>query len=75
MEAIIQISRDGKYFVAEDIVSGVADQGSTEQEALNNLQKALEERYHILIDSLSPSQKTVRLDIGVRDAKTSASVS
>ena len=32
---------EGKYYVAVDLVTNVADQGLTEKEAVNNLQKGL----------------------------------
>jgi len=76
MKAIIHVSRDGRYFVAEDLITGVADQGSTRREAISNLRKGLEERYEILMDLASGSRKTVCLDIEVgRHAKIASSVS
>lgn len=75
MKTIIQIHKEGKYFVAEDLVTQVADQGLTEEEAVANLKKGLEERYRILMESKSPSRKTAYLDIGVeKHVKASAGV-
>ena len=65
MRIIIRIEKDGKYYVAEDLVTQVADQGLTEEEAVANLKKGLEERYRLLMELSPPSQKTAYLDIGV----------
>lgn len=43
-----QIHKEGKYFVAVDVITNVADQGLTEEEAITNLKKGLEEHYQIL---------------------------
>ncbi len=65
MEAIIQVSKDGKYFIAVDLITSVADQGLTKEEAIANLKKGLKERYEALKDLASHSPKTVCLDIEV----------
>jgi predicted RNase H-like HicB family nuclease len=48
MKTIIQTHKEDKYYVAVDLVTNVADQGLTEDEAVNNLKKGLEEHYEIL---------------------------
>ncbi|RZB28756.1 MAG: hypothetical protein SRB1_01812 [Desulfobacteraceae bacterium Eth-SRB1] len=50
MKTIIQIHKEGKYFVAVDMTTNVADQGLTEEEAIKNLKKGLEEHYQILTE-------------------------
>jgi len=50
METIIQIHKEAKYFVAVDLITNVADQGLTEEEAVANLKKGLEEHYQILME-------------------------
>ena len=50
MKALIQTHKEGKYFVAEDIITNIADQGLTEEEAISNLKKGLEEHYQIIIE-------------------------
>lgn len=47
MKTIIQIHKEGKYFITSDLITNVADQGLTEKEALANLKKGLEEHYQI----------------------------
>jgi predicted RNase H-like HicB family nuclease len=39
MKTIIQIHKEGKYFIASDLITNVADQGLTEKEALANSRK------------------------------------
>lgn len=48
MKTDICVLREGKFFVAVDSVSSVADQGRTEAEALSNLKKGLGEHYKSL---------------------------
>ena len=50
MKTLIEVHREGKYFIAIDLLTNVADQGLTEQEALQNLKKGLEEHYQLLIE-------------------------
>ena len=50
MEAIVQVKHEGKWFVATDLVTYVADQGKTEDEAIKNLETALKEHYKTLAE-------------------------
>ncbi|HIH98532.1 MAG TPA: hypothetical protein HA346_05975 [Thermoplasmata archaeon] len=65
MKTIIQVHKEGKYFVATDIITSVADQGLTEEEAIANLKKGLEEHYKILMELSPKNRKTTLLDIEV----------
>ena len=73
MKTIIQIHKGGKYFVAADLATNVADQGLTEEEALANLKKGLEEHYQILMELAQKDQKISFLDIGVEKYAQTAS--
>lgn len=76
MKTIIQIHKDGKYFVAVDLITNVADQGLTEDEAIANLKKGLEEHYQIIMELAPKDQKISFLDINVEKyAPTSSSLS
>ena len=76
MKTIIQIHKEGKYFVASDLITNVADQGLTEEEALANLKKGLEEHYQILMELAPKDNKISFLDIEVEKyAKTSGPLS
>jgi predicted RNase H-like HicB family nuclease len=48
MKTIIQVHKTGRFYVATDLITNVADQGATEKQALENLKKGLEEHYSIL---------------------------
>ena len=75
MKTIIQTHKEGKYFVAIDLVTSVADQGLTEEEAIRNLRKGLEEHYQILMELSPKHHKTSFIDIEVeRYAQTSSPV-
>ena len=76
MKTIIQIHKEGKYFIAMDIITNVADQGLTEDEAIANLKKGLEEHYQILMELAPKDQKISFLDINVEKyAQTSCPIS
>ena len=76
MKTIIQIHKEGKYFVAVDLITNVADQGLTEEEAVANLKKGMEEHYQILMELTPKGRKLSFLDIEVEKyAKTPRSVS
>jgi len=65
LKTIIQIYKEGKYFVAVDISTNVVDQGLTEEEAIKNLKKGLEEHYQILMELAHRDPKISFLDIEV----------
>jgi predicted RNase H-like HicB family nuclease len=63
MKTLIQIYKEGKFFVAVDLITNVADQGLSEEEALANLKKGLEEHYQILLEMAPKGRKVSFLDI------------
>ncbi len=76
MKTLIEVHREGKYFVAIDLLTNVADQGLTEQEALQNLKKGLEEHYQLMIELTPRDRKLTFLDIEVDSlVKNSSAVS
>jgi predicted RNase H-like HicB family nuclease len=58
MKTIIQIHKEDRYFVAADLITNVADQGLSEEEAVANLKKGLEEHYQILME-LAPKDRKI----------------
>ncbi len=76
MKTIIQVHKEGKYFVAVDLITDVADQGLTEEEAIANLKKGLEGHYRSLMELMPTDRRTSFLDIEVEKyVKTSRAVS
>jgi predicted RNase H-like HicB family nuclease len=65
MKTLIQIHTEGKYFVAIDLITNVADQGLTESEAVSNLKTGLEEHYQVLLELAPKGRKLSFLDIEV----------
>ena len=65
MKTIIQVHKEGKFYVATDLVSNVADQGATEKEAVRNLTKGLEEHYKLLMELAPKDWKLSLIDIKV----------
>ncbi len=76
MKTLIQIHKEGKYFVATDLITNVADQGLTESEAISNLKKGLEGHYQVLLELAPKGRKLSFLDIEVEGlAKASGNIS
>ncbi len=48
MKIIMQVHKEGKYYVATDLITNVADQWGNRAEAVANLKKGLEEHCDIL---------------------------
>ena len=72
MKTLIDTHKEGKFVVATDLLSSVSDQGLSEQEALGNLKRGLEEHYRLLVD-LTPAGHTlsyleIMVDDHVRDS-------
>jgi predicted RNase H-like HicB family nuclease len=65
MKTIIQVHREGKWFIAADLVTNIAHQGSTEDEAVQNLTKELQDHYRLLIESAPKDKKIAIVDIDV----------
>ncbi len=65
MKTLIQTYKEGKFFVAIDLITNVADQGLTESEAVSNLKRGLEEHYQVLLDLAPKGRKLSFLDIEV----------
>jgi predicted RNase H-like HicB family nuclease len=76
MKTLIEVHKEGKYFVAVDLLTNVADQGLSEEVAVQNLKKGLEEHYHLLIELTPRDHKLTYLDIEVDNlVKNSSPVS
>ena len=65
MKAIITIQQENGTFVATDLVTNVADQGSTEEEAISRLKTGLEEHYQILMEKAPEGSKKSLIEIEV----------
>jgi predicted RNase H-like HicB family nuclease len=65
LKALISVEKEGKYYVATDLVTNVADQGLTEDEAISRLKKGLEEHYQILMGLAPKTSKKSFIEIEV----------
>ena len=65
MKALLQVKKEGKWYVATDLVTHVADQGKTRDEALRNLTKGLQEHYELLLELAPRKRGTTVLEIEV----------
>jgi predicted RNase H-like HicB family nuclease len=67
MKTLIDVHREGKFFVAVDLLSTIADQGLSEEEAMKNLRRGIEEHYELLLE-LTPRDHTLKyLKFEVKD--------
>jgi predicted RNase H-like HicB family nuclease len=62
---MISVKKEGKYYVAIDLLTHVADQGLTEKAAISNLKKGLIEHYQILAEMVPKGSKTSFIEIEV----------
>jgi predicted RNase H-like HicB family nuclease len=70
------VVKEGKYYVATDLVTNVTDQGLSEKEAIKRLKKGLEEHYQILMEMTPKGSKTSIIEIEVeKHAKASSAIS
>lgn len=65
MKAIVDVKKEGKWYVATDLVTHVADQGRTREQALRNLTEGLREHYELLLEHAPRRKGTKVLDIEV----------
>ena len=76
LKTIISVQKEGKFYVATDLVTSVADQGSTEDEAIARLKQGLEEHYKLLMELAPKGSKTSFIELEVEIfGKASGSVS
>ena len=75
MKILAEIYREGRFFIARDLQTKIADQGLTEDEAIRNLKQGLADHYQLLLEMNPPGHKLAYLDIEVDHlAGTSPSV-
>jgi len=70
MKADVHVKKDGKWYVATDLVTHIADQGRTRGAAIRNLTKGLREHYEVLVD-LAPRKRGTKAPSTRRDATPS----
>ncbi|HEY7588811.1 MAG TPA: hypothetical protein VIB49_08745 [Thermoplasmata archaeon] len=49
MKAVVQVKKEGKWYIATDCATHVVDQGRTREEALRRLTQGLREHYESLL--------------------------
>ena len=65
MKAIVDVKKEGKWYVATDLITHVADQGRTRDAAIRNLTKGLREHYELLLEHGSRRKGTTVLDVEI----------
>lgn len=65
MKTVIDVKKDGRWFVATDLLTQVADQGPTRAAAIAGVKKALRERHEVLLRLVSkhPSMQVVDVEV------------
>lgn len=64
MKAIVDVKKEGKWYVATDLITHVADQGKTREKALDNLMKGLRGHYELLLER-APRKGTKVIEVEV----------
>ena len=59
------MKKEGKWYVATDLITHVVDQGTTREEALANLMKGLKEHYELLLERAPRRRGTRVVDVEV----------
>ena len=57
MKILVEMYREGRFFIARDLLTKIADQGLTENEAVQNLKKGVADHCHSLLN-LTPRALT-----------------
>jgi hypothetical protein len=65
MKILVEMYREGRFFIARDLLTKIADQGLTENEAVRNLKKGVEDHCRLLIEMNPPGHTLSYLDIEV----------
>ena len=65
MKILVEIYREGRFFIARDLLTKIADQGMTENEAVRNLKRGVEDHCQLLIEMTPPGHTLSYLDIEV----------
>jgi len=73
MDTIVQVYRDGDWFVAIDLATDVADQGKTKEEAISRLKVGLKEHYAVLLEMLEKDRTLEIISVEVPNSDNSSS--
>ena len=65
MKTVIDVKKEGRWYVATDLLTQVADQGTTRAAAISALTKALQERHELLLQLVAkhPSMQVVDVEV------------
>ena len=65
MKILAEIYREGRFFIARDLLTKIADQGLTKEEAVRNLKRGVEDHCQLLIGMNPPGHTLSYLEIEV----------
>ncbi|PWR69482.1 hypothetical protein ACKUB1_15770 [Methanospirillum stamsii] len=72
MDTLVQVYRDGEWFIAVDLATDVADQGKIKEEAISRLKIGLKEHYAVLLDMLKKDREFEVIKVNVPNNKSSS---
>jgi len=61
--AVVETHKEGKWFVATDLITNVSDHGSSEEEALEHLKKGIQARYLSILERQKGSEDLVEVSV------------
>jgi len=73
MDTLVQVYRDGEWFVAVDLATDVADQGKTKDEAISRLKIGLKEHYAVLLEMIEKDRTLEVITVEVPNSDNSSS--
>jgi predicted RNase H-like HicB family nuclease len=73
MDTLIQVYRDGEWFIAIDLATNVADQGKTKEEAISRLKTGLKEHYEVLLEMIEKDRNFEIITVEVPNCDNSSS--
>jgi len=65
MKILADLYREGRFFIARDLLTKIADQGLTGNEAVQNLKKGVADHCQLLVELNPPGHSLAWLDIEV----------
>lgn len=60
---VVETHREGKWFVATDLITNVSDYGSTAEEAVERLKEGIQARYISILERQKSSENLIEVKV------------
>jgi len=61
--AVVETHKEGKWYVATDLITNVSDYGNTEKEALDRLKDGIQARYISILERQKESENLIEVKV------------